>query len=514
MTVALAADDRAPVARLFQRSLAVTFLVAWASLGVQIDVLIGSHGLLPAKDLVERIAARPDITFLDAPTLLRFDASDAALHMGIAAGIGFALLALLGVMPRLAFAATTLLYLGYAVVARSFLGFQWDNLLLECGALGALLSARKPQRWVWFLLRVALFKLYFESGLAKLGSPLGDWKDGSAMAYYYETAPIPTWIAWYAHHLPAAWHALESHATLVFELGVPFLIFLPRPGRLIAVVVFTGFQLLNIATANYGFFSYLALVLGMTLLDGKDVKRLARPFAPLLRRTRRARARFRLAKRRAARPFAQLVRRAVTEKTATPLRIARLTFAVVITSVYVAVSYEEAVQTFFPAAPRSAIATSIMEDIYSLRLVNTYHLFAQITRERIEPTFETLEGEKWTEHDLHYKPGDPERAPPFVAPHQPRVDFLLWFYGLGYERSVPEYVGTLLEKLCTDPSSVASLFVGPLPASPDAARVEFFQYHFTTPEQRRRTGAWWTREPIGTPRTLPCSAVLSDARTP
>ena len=139
-------------------------------------------------------------------------------------------------------------------MARSFLSFQWDNLLLECGLLGALVSPNKRVPWVTFLLRVALFKLYFESGLAKYQSPIGDWKDGSAMAYYYETAPIPTWLAWYAHHLPRAWHALESHITLVFELGVPFLIFAPRPARLVAFGVFSGFQLLNIATANYGFF--------------------------------------------------------------------------------------------------------------------------------------------------------------------------------------------------------------------------------------------------------------------
>ena len=87
----------------------------------------------------------------------------------------------------------------------------------------------RPAPLVHFLFRLVLFKLYFESGVAKWQSDLGDWQDGSAMTYYYETAPLPTWLAFTAHHLPVWWHHLESRATLALELAVPFLIFGPRP---------------------------------------------------------------------------------------------------------------------------------------------------------------------------------------------------------------------------------------------------------------------------------------------
>ena len=110
-----------------------------------------------------------------------------------------------------------------------FLGFQWDNLLLECGLLAAFLPARRPAVSMHFLFRALLFKLYFESGIAKWQSPLHDWQDGSAMTFYYETAPLPTALAWYAHHLPRWWHQFESRATLVLELGVPFAAFRPAP---------------------------------------------------------------------------------------------------------------------------------------------------------------------------------------------------------------------------------------------------------------------------------------------
>src|SRR5262249_24124404 len=149
---------------------------------------------------------RPEVTFLDFPSLFRSHSSDAALSYGIWAGASLSLLAFFGILPRIAFALSTLLYMSYVVASRDFLSFQWDNLLLECGTLAVSLPANRRAPFAHFLLRIALFKLYFESGIAKYQSHLGEWKDGSAMAYYYETAPIPTRLAWYAHHMPAFWH--------------------------------------------------------------------------------------------------------------------------------------------------------------------------------------------------------------------------------------------------------------------------------------------------------------------
>jgi hypothetical protein len=510
-----------PVARLFQRWLGVVFVVAWASLGVQLDVLVGSRGLLPARELFEALRQRPDVTFFDAPTLFRWSASDGALHAGVYAGLVLGVCVVVGIVPRLALAASTLLYLSYAVVARTFLSFQWDNLLLECGMLAVFLPTKHRSVWALFVLRILLFKLYFESGIAKYESYLGDWKDGSAMAYYYETAPIPTCLAWFAHHSPAWFHALESRATLAFEILVPFLIFGPRLARLVALFVFTGFQVVNIATANYGFFSYLALVLGLVLLDAEDVRRMHAAFrrtmkrlppslSPLWRAVRRARVAHRLILRRAARGVARLAA-PLKPRDDTAVYVLRLSIASMATFVYVVVSLSDGLGNFARDAANEPPGASLAALFAPFRVINTYHLFGSITRDRIEPIFETELGGHWTEHDLHYKPGDPKRAPPFVAPHQPRVDFQLWFYGLGAERGVPTYVAVLLQHLCTDPAAVASLFVDRLPASPQAARVAFYRYHFTTPAERRETGAWWKREPVYLPRTLQCSLARQEA---
>jgi hypothetical protein len=138
-----------------------------------------------------------------------------------------------------------------------------------------------------------------------------------------------------------------------------------------------------------------------------------------------------------------------------------------------------------------------------LLLVNAYHLFASMTLVRREPVIEgTADGETWRAYELRYEPGDVDRAPPFVAPHQPRVDFLDWFLFLG-GREHP-YFDTLLDRLLHDPDAVSSLLArNPFPdAPPIALRVAVYRYRFTDLATRRATGAWWTRELLGYSRLL------------
>ena len=165
-------------------------------------MLIGSHGLLPVADYIEAARAEPGVSLFDLPTLAWWFHADGALTAGVVLGVLLSLGALGGVARRLCFALSTLLYLSYVFVARDFLSFQWDNLLLECGFLAVFPHTDAPAPIAHFLFRLVLFKLYVESGIAKWQSPIRDWHDGSAMTYYYETSPLPTWLAWYAHHLP------------------------------------------------------------------------------------------------------------------------------------------------------------------------------------------------------------------------------------------------------------------------------------------------------------------------
>jgi hypothetical protein len=493
------------VATLFHRLLAVVFGIAWLSLGAQVHVLMGSRGLLPLAPFIDAVRSQ-DFSLLEVPTIFLWASSDAALTGGIAAGLTLAAAAFFGLAPRLCFGLSTLLYLSYATAGRTFLAFQWDNLLLECGALAALLPRDAKARWAHVLFRVLLFKLYWESGVAKWQSPLHDWHDGSAMTFYFETAPLPTRLAHAAHALPAAWHHVEAWLTLALELVVPLAIFGPRWARLSAFAAFTGFQVVNAATANYGFFCYLSGALHVFLLGDRDLAR-ARSWLerriPWLRRSRaRLRALRLLLRRRARLPWSvPLPRRR-------PLwLVARRSAALALFAAYVGLCALEGAVRFGGETGRDlAASASDLRELYTpLRLVNNYHLFAAITRDRIEPEVQTSDGETWTAHDLRYKPGALTRPPPLVAPHQPRLDFQLWFYGLGHSRGIPAYVRGLLENVCRDPDAVADLFEAPLPASPTSARIAFWRYKFTTPAERSATGAWWSRTWVGATPAQPCA---------
>ncbi len=426
------------VAGLHARVLALLSVAAWLSLGVQVRVLIGSRGLLPASELIAAVRAEPGVTAFDLPTIFWISQSDGALIAGVVAGVALSVLALLGIQRRLSFALSTALYLSYATVARDFLSFQWDNLLLECGLLAAFLPTETPSPLAHFLFRAVLFKLYFESGIAKWQSPLHDWHDGSAMTAYFETAPLPTWVAYYAHRMPGWWHHFESRATLVLELVVPLGIFGPRPARLVAAATFTLFQLVNAATANYGIFCYLALGLHLFLLDDADVERARRRLArlvpaPARERWQRLAAALRLSRERRRASLAGALRGRFG--TLPGFRV-KCWLARAGATTFVVVSFAEAMLHFAEPGWIVRVANPLLELDQRLRLVNTYHLFAAITRERVEPEFQTLDGDgdgdgdgaladrfrddaAWTPQHLWHKPGDPARRPDFVASARP-----------------------------------------------------------------------------------------------
>ncbi len=469
-------DSGPAVARLFHAALGVVFVVAFLSLAGQLLPLFGAEGLAPiAATLAEARAA--GLGPLEVPTIFWLFDGDAALRATALLGALLGALAAVGLRARVCLGLATLLYLSFASVGAPFLGFQWDNLLIECGALAVLLPRDRPSPVAHALLLFLWFKLYFESGIAKWSSPLGDWHDGSAMTHYYETAPLPAPLAWYAHHLPAWWHALEGWATLAAELPLALLAFAGRRGRLVACAALTLFQAINLATANYGFFVYLALALHLFLLRDAD---LAWAAARLPGRAWWGRL--------AATP---------TAPGREPGRVAR-GLLVGFAALYLGLSLADARVRL--GGVQDGLAAAIQRHVAPLRVFNTYHLFAAITTERVEPEFAGLAGDgSWRVYDLNYKPGPLDRRPPLVAPHQPRLDFQLWFHGLRAGR-VPPYVRRLIDRLCRAPAQVQPLFAAALLPAPRQVRVRYWRYTFTAPGEP----GWWRRAPAAPERVIAC----------
>ena len=130
------------------------------------------------------------------------------------------------------------------------------------------------------------------------------------------------------------------------------------------------------------------------------------------------------------------------------------------------------------------------------RSVNGYGLFASMTNPRYEIVIAgSADGEHWRTYEFRYKPGDPHQRPGFVAPHQPRVDWQMWFAALGRYQNNPWFLNFCGRLLQGEPAVVRLLAENPFPDQPPRLiRAQLYEYHFTDPATRRSTGAWWRRE--------------------
>jgi hypothetical protein len=477
------AHDRFAVARirdLFLRLLGLVFLSAFLSLLVQITALVGDDGLAPARDFLAQAGG-----FFDAPTIFRWiGTNDGVLRGAALVGVAVSVALACNIAPRWCLLVLWALYLSFVTVGQEFFAFQWDNLLLESAVVAVLLApaglrpraAPPPHPLAVMLVLWLLFRLHVVSGLAKL--LLGDpsWRDLTALSTYYETAPLPTWVGWWAHQLPRGAKRATALFTYLVELVLPFALLGPRRLRVAVCVGMVGMQLAILATANYGFFNHLSAALCLFALDDGHVgwlaARLGRPLAPA--------------------PPRRPSRGASVALAAIAIGLVGLSLV-----------------AFAPLVPalreQSRTLAPVFRAASRWRSVNAYHLFAQMTYVRREAVIEgSADGTTWLEYELRWKPGDPRRAPRFVAPHQPRLDFQLWFLLLGGQ-PMPPYLVRLVDGVERHPGRVAGFFaLDPFEGRPPArVRVAVYRYRFTDVATRRATGAWWTRQLEGylTPRS-------------
>ena len=484
---------------LFLRLLGLVYLLAFASLAPQILGLVGADGLLPAAAYLDRAYG---LWGADAyhrlPTLLWLWPGDGFLVGTCWLGMALSAAAVAGLAPRAVFPALWACYLGLTVAGQEFLQFQWDGLLLEAGLLAVLYAPagrRVPfgagaepsagARWlVWGL----AFKLTFLSGATKLLSGDATWRSMTALEHHYQTQPLPTWVGWYAHNAPDWFGVLSVGVMFLIELAVPFAILAParfRRVRMAGCALLCLLQVLIAATGNYGFFNLLAVVLYLSLLDDDAVARMLRlgvSNAGMLRSPRRPAPTWRHWGRAGA--------------TALLAGLTVLAF----------------VREVRRPVPAPVWVDVVLDDwLGRFRSVNGYGLFRVMTTERREIVFEgSRDGSTWEEYPFRWKPGDPARAPAFVQPHMPRLDWQLWFAALD-PRGNAHWLLPLADRLLEDDPAALDLIGGtPFPDGPPRfARLVMYRYRFTNREEASE-GAWWVREPLG-PMTEPLSL---DRRSP
>jgi predicted DCC family thiol-disulfide oxidoreductase YuxK len=463
---------------LFLRLLGVCYFAAFVSLWVQVSGLVGSHGILPLGPYLDWVRAQTGAErFWLLPTLCWLDPGDAFLHLLCGGGALSALAVIMGFVPAAALAVCWLFYLSLSVAGQVFLQFQWDLLLLETGLIAILVASPRRLRFgaglaasaaPLVLLRWLLFRLMISSGWVKLASHDPTWRDLTALRYHYQTQPLPPWTAWYMQQLPA-WFQTASVLFLFFvELVIPFLFFAPKRLRRLACGLTVLLQLLIAATGNYAFFNLLAIALALLLLDDGAFPRRWRD--------------------RAVAAASRGGHRSWPRGILLPASV--LLFFV---------SSVEFAATLSRSSSLPGPAVAVARWMSPFRSTNNYGLFAVMTTSRPEIVVEGSDDAKtWKPYEFRWKPGDVRRRPRFVAPHQPRLDWQMWFAALGSYRENPwfvEFLGRLLEG---SPEVTGLLARDPFPGAPPRyVRAVLYDYRFTDFAQRRATGAWWLREPAG-----------------
>jgi len=467
--------------RIFVRGLGLVYAVAFLSLWAQVEGLFGARGIVPAAELLERARARSGgADWAALPTLLWWNASDAALQACCAGGTAAALLVLVGLAPRWALFACWCLYLSLVSVGSPFLDFQWDALLLESGLLaiafapGGLRPFRGNERPValvpLWLLRWLLLRLMFLSGALKLLSGDGSWLSGTALSFHYWTQPLPHRLAHFAHHLPPWCRAASVWTMFSIELALPWCALGPRRARELCA---SGTVLLMVAiaaTGNYGFFNLLAALLCVPLVDDRTWRRL---------------------------PF-------VRDRSGAPLRAPRLARARSAGSAAFGVLVLGLTCVPFACALGLALEpprllARLVERAAPLRSFNAYGLFRVMTTERPEIVIEgSRDGVEWAPYPFRWKPGELTRPPGFAGPHMPRLDWQMWFAALAGPGRVPWWYARLLARLLEGSPAVLELFerdpFGGRP--PRFVRSRLCLYRFSSPAERR-AGTWWTRTEAG-----------------
>ncbi|PCI36287.1 MAG: membrane protein, partial [Elusimicrobia bacterium] len=444
----------------FTFCLAAVYVSAFTSLGVQILGLIGENGILP----VAKFWA---------------GTSDAALQGVCWAGAALALAApFTGRAAPLFYAGLWGLYFSLYRASGLFLGYQWDILLLEVGFLAVFVVGSRgvhpPRAGLWAM-RWLLFRLMLLSGAVKLLSNDKMWWDLTALTLHYETQPLPTRFAWHAHQLPL-W-IQKTSVLLMFgiELILPFFAFGPRRIRLLSAAGILMLMSLILLTGNYTFFNFLTASLCLFLFDDAWLA----SWLP-------------------KRKFAQ----------GKPAGVLRRRLSWVLAAFVAVVGGSQLLLRFVPKTRSFAALQSAAVAGYRYHMVNTYGLFAVMTTVRREIVLEgSADGRNWKAYEFKWKPGSLERVPGWVQPHQPRLDWQMWFASLASYKRNPWYFHFQRRILQGQPEVLALLANNPFPEKPPKyLRSLFYRYRFTS----SGSDAWWSRKALGL--YAPMTTLTEDGR--
>jgi predicted DCC family thiol-disulfide oxidoreductase YuxK len=453
---------------MFLRLLGCIYLVAFLSFLPQGMHLIGSDGVMPLQSyLGNAMDQLGQQAIVRLPGLFWLADDDLVINGLCIFGIVLSLSLIAGFLVRTSLVLLYVIYLSLMHGGQIFMSFQWDLLLLECGFLAIFLPW--GSRLIIWLYRWLVFRFMFLGGVVKLMSGDPTWDNLTALSYHFETQPLPTQLAWYAHHLPESVLMSITALTLFIELALPFLIFTPRRFRHLAAWSFLALQFGILLTGNYNFFNILTMAICLFLFDDAAVKKLLPQ---------------------------RLYSMSFINTLALPGRLA-ITSALLMAITGFYVGGTQVIRA--TSDDRSSELPALYRLIYPFGIVNSYGPFAIMTTVRREIVIEgSMDGDNWQEYHFKYKPDDLTQCPGWVTPHQPRVDWQMWFAAL----SSPDrqyWFQNLLVRLLLNSDPISDLFeFNPFPEdAPMSVRALYYEYSFTSKEERQVSGQCWNRKLLG-----------------
>lgn len=444
-----------------QRGLGFVYLIAFLVAFNQFRPLCGDNGLLPAPRFLQKMS------FKQFPGLFQWHYSDR--FFGVVAGLGafLSLIALFGLsdsgpvwLSMLIWFLLWALYLSIVNAGQIFYGYGWESLLLEAGFYAIFLGPLQYEAplIMIFLIRWLVFRVEFGAGLIKMR---GDdcWRNLSCMNHHHETQPQPNPLSRFFHNLPDSFHKIETLGNHIVQLGVVWLLFAPQPVASYAAAFIVLSQAYLIISGNYAWLNWLTLILAFSgFSDGF---------------------------------ITQLVDVTVPDTAAVPLYFsgAIVLFAALV--IYLSIK---------PVKNMISPGQRMNASFNNLHLVNTYGAFGSVTKIRREIVIEGTtdeaidESTEWKEYEFKAKPGDPSKRPPQVAPYHYRLDWQMWFAAMKDIRSSPWLLQFIKKLLNNDKPSTSLIRHVPFGDDPPKhIRARLYEYRFTTPEEKKRTGKWWHR---------------------
>ena len=501
--------------KIFIRSLALVYFLAFSSLAFQVTGLLGAHGILPASDLLQKIKSQT-INLSQClnilPTIFWFNSSDSFLKLSCYIGIigSILLFTKLKSWQRLGLVFLLfLLYLSFVNIGQVFFGFQWDVLLIETGFLTVLYCFFYRYNFARpvfsFLYRLLVFKLMFMSGLVKLTSQDPNWTNLEALSYHYLTQPLPNPLSFFIHQFGSGFHKISCALMFGIELILPFFIFINSRLRSFAGLSFIALMLAIMLTGNYCFFNILVIVLCVWLFDENTLVKFIPKTSIKLKffKTPIDILNFKINER--------LSRMGIISD-----NLWQKLFKIILRLILVFILAYYILVNIFIIISRAPISetqrliafqqySKLSQPIERLHIINPYGLFAVMTTVRHEIIIQGakhIPGElapgNWQDYEFYWKPGDPSKSPQQVAPYQPRLDWQMWFAALSNYQSQPWFVNFCIRLLENESEVLKLIQHNPFPdQAPGYLRAIVYEYKFNSLENYSKTGMAWTREQKG-----------------